>query len=320
LSTQILTVIMGFQLKLVPGLSLSMTFLLLVAIFSPISIDSSAAPNPIPILTLSLDPVDQTVTVDHQHSKTVTIDGVCTVEQMQFVSSTVTLTGSVSEDWSINIDPQSIVFENSGSRKFIVTVVVPRGAPDDTIANVIAQGSCKVPLIQPSLAAASSVIKVKNSSPAPAWDVRIIAPADGEVFTTDGLVIFGTASFNLGEITDIEVKVCTAPWMRATGTTQWSIDYDCSFLDDGEHTIYVRARAGEDEVSPTEEIVVTQDRPDPSPAPTGVGPGSGDPPGTQRSTTTYLVFGVILITAVTLGYWSSRRQRRDVRDHATNVY
>ncbi len=279
-----------------------------------------AYPNPIPILTMTLEPSSQTATVDHMKGATLTFDGTCTVEQLDIYTSTVTLTGSVDDGWGIILEPETITFSSSGSARFLVTVTVPPGAEDGKQGGVAVQGSCKAPLIQPTVAAASAVVKVVNTSPVPEWDVRITQPSDGGVFTTDSLTISGTASFNLGEITSVEVKVCTGQWQVATGTSQWSIDYDCSFLDDGEHTINVRARSGEDQVSPAVMINAVQDRAGSDPVPGGGGGVPGDPGGDQGSMTTYLLIALVLLVILVAGYWVHRRSQRDTVDYITHYY
>jgi len=314
---------MGFDAVRVRVTVISIVLLLIGSLVVPImgtSDKAEAAPNPIPIVSLSLSPSQKRATVDHTQGATVSFDGMCTVEQMEFISSTVTLTASVNEGWSISISPDSVIFSNSGSADFVVSVIVPPGAEGGKDVGVIVTASCKVPVLQPSKATASSVINVVNTSPTPEWNVRIIEPRDGAIFTTDDITISGSASFNMGNVTSIEVKVCTGTWQVATGTTQWTIDYDCSLQDDGEHTISVRARSGEEDVSPITEITVTQDRPDPATVPSGGGPGSGDPTGSKTSYTTYLIIGVIIIAVILAGFWVYNRRQKDTRDYLNAHY
>lgn len=311
---------MGFNRRRAHALGVMMVFLLLMSVGAVFPTQSMAYPNPIPILTMTLEPSSQTATVDHLKGDTLTFDGKCTVEQLDIYTSTVTLTGAIDDGWGISVDPETITFSSSGSVPFLVTVTVPPGVEDGKQGNVGVQGSCKAPLIQPSLAAATSLVKVVNTSPVPEWDVRITEPTDGGVFTTDSLTISGTASFNLGEITSVEVKVCTGQWQVATGTSQWSIDYDCSFLDDGDHSINVRARSGEDQVSPVVMINAVQDRADTDPVPGGGGGVPGDPGGDSGSMTTYLLIGVVLLVTVVAVYWVHRRRSRDTVDYITHYY
>ncbi|UCC92445.1 MAG: hypothetical protein JSW25_07165, partial [Thermoplasmata archaeon] len=160
----------------------------------------------------------------------------------------------------------------------------------------------QVSILTPTVATDTVDVTVDNNSPKPEWDIKILEPTNNEVYETDNLVISGTASFNLGNITSVEVKVCTGMWQVATGTTEWSIDYDCTFLDDGEHTVSVKARAGEGEVSPTETIVAIQDRSErltPGPGP-GTDPNQGGEETLWENQ--YVRMGIIIAVLVGLGF------------------
>jgi len=323
METKVSTVTMGYDAVRVRVKIISIVFILLGSLSVPIlgqSEDVEAAPNPIPIVSLSLFPTQQEAKVDHGQGDTVQFGGNCTVEQMQFVTSTVTLTATVNEGWAVTLSPQTLVFPNPGTLKFTVLVTVPAGVPDDTTANVIVTASCKVPLLAPVKSAASAVITVDNTSPDPEWAVNILDPREGELYTTNDITISGTASYNLGDITSVEVKVCTGPWTVATGTTEWTIDYDCSFLNDGEHAIYVRARSGEEEVSPIVESMAVQDRSQVIDDPIGGNVAPGDTEDPRSASNTYLIIGAFVITAVIVGYWMYSRRQRDTREYLAQHY
>jgi hypothetical protein len=222
--------------------------------------------------------------------------------------------------WEVTVVPETIEMTGSGTQTFIVTVSVPKGIEDGHVEQVRVEASCQIPIVYPILASDTCEIAVKNTSPDPKWTVRILEPAPGEVFTTDVLAISGTASFNLGNVTSVEVKVCTGIWMVATGTTEWSIDYDCEYLDDGEHTIYARARSGDDYTSPTTEIKVIQDR-------SGDGRDDGDGNAVpddmgqeRRDLYVYVLIGVLIVGGVGIGYWYYSRRQRDELAYLTNYY
>ena len=155
--------------------------------------DAEAAPNPIPICSVRLYPSELRATVDHGTGDTVTFGGNCTVDQMNFITSTVTLAGVVDKGWAIQLSTTIMEFSGPGTKRFTVVVTVPAGVPDDETADVIVNAECKAPIIAPVSAATSAVITVKNTSPNPDWDIRILDPAPNEVYTTDGLTIMGSA-------------------------------------------------------------------------------------------------------------------------------
>jgi len=322
MQTECYPVTMGFNRFRTSVTSLTMVLMLLGALALPslCSIgEVEAAPNPIPIVSLSLYPSMQEAKVSSESGETVTIGGNCTVEQMSFMTSEVSLVGTVNKGWAIEISPEALTFSNPGTKKFTVMVTVPAGIADGETGNVLVTGTLDLPILGPIRSTASAVIKVVNTSPSLTWDVKILNPQPGEIYTTDDITIMGSASCNLGDITAVEVKVCTGPWMVATGTSEWTIDYVSSFLDDGEHIIYVRARSG-DEVSPIVEIVVTQDRSDQA---NDVNDGQAVPDDTSqesRDIYTYLLVGILIIGGLGIGYWYYNRRQSDELAYLTNYY
>ncbi len=217
---------------------------------------------------------------------------------------TTTISGSTTSGWNVTVMPSQISSNGPVTSIFGVGVKVPKGVADGHVETLTVRASCQMSVFTPTVDTDTSQITVKNTSPVSEWVVRITDPRPDEVFKTDGLTINGTASYNLGTITKVEVKVCTGPWTVATGTTDWTIDYDCSYLDDGEHTIYARARSG-DELSPTTEITVIQQR---------TGPASPDDPqnpsggGDGRDYTWIAIVAVIVLVAAGAAYYMYRRR------------
>jgi hypothetical protein len=215
--------------------------------------------SPLVQVTVDMDTSAGSATVTHEKGETVTFEGYVTVEQPQGVPCTTTMSGSTTSGWTVTVCPEQATTNNPSSTHILVEVKVPKGLADGHTETLTVRASSQIAFLNPTVATDQVEITVKNSSPQPEWTVRILDPRAGTVFTTDDLTINGTASYNLGDVDSVEVKVCTGPWNAATGTTEWTIDYDCENLADGEHTIYVRARSGE-EVSPRVELKVEQDR------------------------------------------------------------
>ena len=269
---------------------------------------NGANPGPIPEVHVSLFPDDMDARVSHEDGTKVTFGGNVTVYQPQWMNTVVTLTGSTTSGWNVTIYPNPIRFGNSGTQRFMFEVRVPKGTVDDLVENVTVRASCKAPILAPIIASDTATVTVENTSPDPVWTVRITEPAPGSTFEADRLTIKGTAAFNLGDVTEVEVKVCTGPWTVATGTTDWSIDYDCSYLTDGQHTVYARARSG-GEVSPATEITVTQERPTSAP---DTQPGS-DPGGTTDGGNDLfwpLLVAILVLVVSSVAYYVHNRRRR----------
>jgi hypothetical protein len=275
--------------------------------------------SPLVQLTVDITPGNQRAQVNRTLSDVISFDGVVTYETVSGVMQTTTLSGSTTNGWEVTVMPDQIISNGPGSTMFGITVAVPAGVADGQVETVTVRASCQMSVLTPTTATDTATITVENTTPDPEWMVMISTPRDGQVYETDYLRISGQAHYNLDDITSVEVKVCTGAWMVATGTTEWWIDYDCSLLDDGDHTVLVRARAGEEAVSPNVEITVTQDRPylvdDPI---KGDDPTKSPEP--EGSMTAYLIIGVLVVVAVAVGYWVHRRRQMDTVDYITHYY
>ncbi len=124
--------------------------------------DRPTAPNPIPILSLSLFPSQLQAEVTQSQMGTVTFGGNATVEQLFFQDSTVTLQAVVNAGWPVKVDPTTIFFKGPGTERFQVTVIIPPGTSSLTVGHVITTGSCKAPGLSPTVATAQGVVTVKQ--------------------------------------------------------------------------------------------------------------------------------------------------------------
>ena len=124
--------------------------------------DKPAAPNPIPILSLSLYPTQLQAEVTQSQLGHVTFGGNATVEQMVLMESTVTLSCVVSTRWPVVLEPQSFKIKGPGTQQFTVSVIVPPGTSSFTTGNVIVSGTCKVPGLSPVVASAGAVVTIKQ--------------------------------------------------------------------------------------------------------------------------------------------------------------
>jgi len=84
------------------------------------------------------------------------------------------------------------------------------------------------------------VVTLPDSDPP---TISIISPADGDT-VKENITITGAAADNVG-VVSIEYRVAgTGTWLPASGTNSWSVLFNTSTLDDGEHTLEFRAYNG----------------------------------------------------------------------------
>jgi len=95
----------------------------------PLALDAAeAAPNPIPLSTVSFDSdIYRVMARPHSPSMVIMYCNV-TVEKACIERVVVHLTGEMNSDWPFEIIPATIPFINPGSQKFVVKVIVPPSA------------------------------------------------------------------------------------------------------------------------------------------------------------------------------------------------
>ena len=86
--------------------------------------------------------------------------------------------------------------------------------------------------------------------------LEVLTPRPGSMLTGE-IQMTGTAYYELGEIASVEVSIDGEGWRPTVGTESWSLTLDTSILEDGVHSIIVRATADEeDNVFKTESLMV----------------------------------------------------------------
>lgn len=279
-----------------------------------VPLPTEAAPNPIPIVSVSLYPTQKRAEVTNEEDATVSFGGNITVEQLEWITSQVTLTGSIDADWEISISPDSITFQGPGTVRFTASVTVPAGTNHTDKADLVVTASAKVPILAPTKATASAVVTVRNSSPIPVWNLRITSPVQGAVVGGNSVTVRGTVTFSGSAINLVEARYCDGPWVTAEGTSDWSVELDCSNFEDGPHTITARAKA-EGSTSKPVYVNVTQDS-------TAAAPTSGNPSGSSGSGATddeaspYLMpmlLIMVIVGSIGGAYLAVRRRRNSIR-------
>ena len=205
--------------------------------------DKPAAPNPIPILSLSLYPSQLQAKITQSQLGQVTFGGNATVEQMLIMESTVTLTTRVNNGWPTLISPQTLVFKGPGTQKFSVQVTVPPGTSSLVTGNLIVTGSCKAPGLSPVIASAGAVVtigqyyKIRVESSEPSATVRSgeTAKIELEIYNDgNGPVTFRLTVLDPPEDIQVELE-----------NEQFSVGEDESTIFSSRATPSPRASAGE---------------------------------------------------------------------------
>jgi len=149
---------------------------------APVVEEAEAAPNPIPILSLSLYPTQLQAQVTQSQLGAVTFGGNASVEKITGIERViVTLTAVVSTGWPVVLSPQTIAYINPDTVRFTVTIIVPPATSSLQTGNIIVTGSAKAPALSPVVASAGAVVtiaqyfKLRIEAESP---LREVKPAD----------------------------------------------------------------------------------------------------------------------------------------------
>lgn len=91
----------------------------------------------------------------------------------------------------------------------------------------------------------TDAITVHVVEPVPKEDrlhIDILSPRAGSLLDGE-IVISGTASYELGDIAAVEIRIDGGGWRPAEGTTTWTFTLDTTILEDGIHSIMVKVTA-----------------------------------------------------------------------------
>ena len=119
-----------------------------------------AALNPVPVLTLSINPIQCQAIVNDTQDGPVVFWGNATVEKLPVLTITVTLSASC--PWPALIAPSTMTFKDSRSQQFVVNVVVPSKTSSLDVGQLLISGTAKAPGIASQAASASAVVTVRQ--------------------------------------------------------------------------------------------------------------------------------------------------------------
>ena len=119
----------------------------------------SGLPSPVPVLTLDLTPIQQTVHINCTLNDAVMFGGNATVE-LGFQMQRVTVTLSSSCIWPTCLSPTELEFTRSETQMFYVTVTVPPGTSSLEVGQLTVLGMAKAPGMPTSTGQANAVVTV----------------------------------------------------------------------------------------------------------------------------------------------------------------
>ncbi len=129
-------------------------------------------------------------------------------------------------------------------------------------------------------------------------ECTITSPSQGSV-VSGTFTVNGTASDSDGDIQWVEVRVDNGNWIIATGTDNWTYQWNTTLLENGNHTINARSYDGED-YSAEVNVTISVDNPSP---PTDQGPQD------DRLWLAVAVISIIVVVLLLIIYVLMRRRK-----------
>jgi hypothetical protein len=92
---------------------------------------SAAAPNPVPAITIHMEPTTTTVNSTSALASAI-FNGSVQVDKLQLQTVTVDLASSVENGLAATVEPASMTFTSAEPQNFTCTVTVPKGTPQQS--------------------------------------------------------------------------------------------------------------------------------------------------------------------------------------------
>lgn len=123
--------------------------------------EAEAAPNPIPIVAITLNPSQMQAIITDSQIGAVAFSGTATVDKIRGIERMVlTLSAVVDTGWPVVISPMTIPFVNPGSQPFHMVVIVPPSTSSQIIGTVMVTCTGSVTGMAPIIANANGVVTV----------------------------------------------------------------------------------------------------------------------------------------------------------------
>lgn len=130
------------------------------AMLVTVPLQSQAAINPVPVLTLKLDPASLSAQPTESKVGIVTFTGTATIDKFPVERLVATLSSTVDQGWVSQMSPTTMVFTSTSPQTFTVSVVVPQDSPNNVQGKLTIDGKAVGGGLQSQPAQASSFIIV----------------------------------------------------------------------------------------------------------------------------------------------------------------
>jgi len=180
---------------------------------------AEAAMNPVPALTITLEPSSQEARVSEGGSGSIQFTGSVKVDKLPADRMFVQLSSSVDAGWYSQCSPNSIVLTDTKAQSFSVSAVVPAGTPSNIVGTlrVDAKGSCGGFI---STGRAEAIITVK-----PYYRVMITSNATFKEITPGTQAFYSFKVWNVGNSMDsYEIEIVNLKELVDKG---WTITGPC---------------------------------------------------------------------------------------------
>jgi hypothetical protein len=194
---------MAFRRSLFTGVAVFTMLLagVLIAVPQP----GSAAINPVPVLTLKLDPSQQASQPTESNIGSVTFTGTATIDKFPVERLVATLSPSCDQGWVSTMSPTTMVFTSTTPQTFTVSVVIPQDTPNNIQGKLTIDGKAVDPYYR---------VIVETDAP-----YREIAPGS-QVYFSFRILNMGNAvdsfSLEVANLRDLVAKKWTVTLSSAT--------------------------------------------------------------------------------------------------------
>jgi len=186
---------MAFGRSLYSGAAVFVMLLSVVLVVVPQP--GNAALNPVPVLTLRLDPSSQPSQPTESSIGSVMFTGTATIDKFPVERLVATLNPSCDQGWVSIMSPTTMVFTSTTPQTFTVSVVIPQDTPNNIQGKLTVDGRAIGGGLQSNAAQASAIITVD-----PYYRVNIETDAPYREIQPGSQVYYSFRIVNMGNAVD----------------------------------------------------------------------------------------------------------------------
>jgi hypothetical protein len=154
------------------------------------------APNPIPLLTISMLEEVVEIPVHDAYPTIIVIGGQVTIEKGCMERVLLQLEATIDDCWPVTVEPRTMPFINPGSQRFILTIIVPPKSSVD-VRTLTVSGFSKAPGTGPITAVVESPLV-----PLELYASTVEVKGSPCKVGADGYATFSVRIWNLGNVND----------------------------------------------------------------------------------------------------------------------